>query len=253
MFAKIVTRSFTDPVTILLFLSLMTLGGIVGEYVSFGSETFDVSKFTFSGTTLNSGSSGGVFGVYNANGDATITGTFGAPESSVHYGGVIGQYKNSDLTHYLTPKDLTVNNVKQTSNTQKLGGVVLNVTGESYIKVDGVTVNVTEVAEKRDISNPLGGIVSTIGASAKSGSFLDTAGDFTLTTSYAYNGGAIADSFKNGVLRLAETTDISGAQTANGYVQLIYENDNTLVYMPRVRAAMLIGHSSAMRIQLLRT
>ncbi|WP_298483028.1 hypothetical protein [uncultured Ruminococcus sp.] len=205
-------------------------GGIVGEYDSVGGETFDVSKFVFSGTKFNKGSAGGVFGVYNANGDTTITGEFSAPESSVEYGGVIGKYTSNGLANSLILKGLTVDSVNQTTDKKKLGGVILNVTDESYIKVDGVTVDVTGGAEKCDTSNPFGGIVSTIGSSTTSGSFLDVAGDFTLTTSAAYNGGAIAGSFKNGVLRLAGTTDISGAQTANGYGQLIYENDNTLVY-----------------------
>lgn len=205
-------------------------GGIVGEYVSAGGETFDVSKFVFSGTKFNKGSAGGVFGVYNANGDTTITGEFNAPESSVEYGGVIGKYTSNGLANSLILKGLTVDSVNQTTDKKKLGGVILNVTDESYIKVDGVTVDVTGGAEKCDTSNPFGGIVSTIGSSTTSGSFLDIAGDFTLTTSAAYNGGAIAGSFKNGVLRLAGTTDISGARTANGYGQLIYENDNTLVY-----------------------
>ena len=208
-------------------------GGVLGEYKSVGSESVDVGKFVFSGTTFNSGSAGGVFGVYTANGDTTITGTFSAPQSSVSYGGVIGQYSNSDLTRTLSLSSLTVTGLNQTSDTQNLGGVILNVTGSSYISVNGVSVTVAGGANKCSTDHPFGGIVSTIGASAATGSFIDLTGNFTLTVSgdgATYKGGAIAGSFKNGVLRLAGTTDLSGAKTENGYGQLIYENDTTLVY-----------------------
>ena len=218
-------------------------GGIVGEFDAIGGENIDISKFVFSGTKLNkgsSGSTGGVFGILNGKGEVTITtgtgGEFNAPESSVHYGGVIGIYKSSALTDTLNLENLNVTNVKQTSNTQKLGGIILDVPNATYIKVNDVEVNVTGGADLCTTSNPFGGIVSRIGytaptdSSVGNGSFIDIAGDFKLTTSSAYNGGAIAGSFQNGVVRLAGTTDISGAQTANGYGQLIYENDTTLIF-----------------------
>lgn len=205
-------------------------GGIVGEYNSVGDENIDLSNFKFTNTQFTGGSAGGVFGIYNGNGNTTITGEFSAPESSVEYGGVIGKYSSSNLSNSLLLQQLTVKDVNQTSDNKRLGGVILDVPYASYIKIDGVTVNVKGGAEKCNTSNPFGGIVSTVGASTNSGSFLDIAGDFTLTTSDAYNGGAIAGSFKNGVLRLAGTTDISSAETANGYGQLIYDNNNALVY-----------------------
>lgn len=205
-------------------------GGIVGEYISVGVENFDLSKYKFTNTQFTGGSAGGVFGIYNENENTTITGTFSAPKSSVEYGGVIGKYSSSKLSYSLLLQGLTVSDVNQTSDNKRLGGVILDVPNASYIKVDGVTVNVTGGADKCSTSNPFGGIVSTIGSDKTNGSFLDIAGDFTLTTNAAYNGGAVAGKFWNGVLRLAGTTDISGAQTANGYGQLIYDNDNTLVY-----------------------
>ena len=218
-------------------------GGIVGEFDAIGGENIDISKFVFSGTKLNkgsSGSTGGVFGILNGNGEVTITtgtdGEFNAPESSVHYGGVIGIYKSSALTDTLNLENLNVTNVKQTSKTQKLGGIILDVPNATYIKVNDVEVNVTGGAELCTTSNPFGGIVSRIGytaptdSSVGNGSFIDIAGDFKLTTSSAYNGGAIAGSFQNGVVRLAGTTDISGAQTASGYGQLIYDNGTTLIF-----------------------
>ena len=206
-------------------------GGVFGEYVSVGGEEIDVSKFVFSGTKLEKGSAGGVFGKYTANGNTTISGTFSSPESSVHFGGVIGQYVNSDLSRALLLKNLTINNVKQTGNNQKLGGIVLNITGSSYVKTEGsVSVNVIGGDNKSNASNPFGGIVSTLGETAEAGSFIDVTGSYSLTTSNSYNGGAIAGSFKNGVLRLSGTTDLSGAKASDGYGQLIYENDTTLVY-----------------------
>ena len=205
-------------------------GGIIGEYTSVGGESVDVSHFTFTGTTMSSGNAGGVFGKYTAAGDTTITGTFSAPSASTHFGGVIGEYTSGALARTLNLNSLIVNSVNQTANAKKLGGVILNVADSSYISVSSLTVGVTGGADKSNTSNPFGGIVSTLGSTAVSGSFIDVVGDYTLTTSSAYNGGAIAGFFWNGVLRLAGTTDISGAQTANGYGQLIYDNDYTLVY-----------------------
>lgn len=205
-------------------------GGIIGEYTSVGGESVDVSHFTFTGTTMSSGNAGGVFGKYKAAGDTTVTGAFSAPSASTHFGGVIGEYTSGALARTLNLNSLTVNNVNQTADTKRLGGVILNVADSSYISVNGLTVGVTGGANKSNTSNPFGGIVSTLGSTAASGSFIDVVGDYTLTTSSAYHGGAIAGFFWNGVLRLAGTTDISGAQTANGYGQLIYDNDYTLVY-----------------------
>ncbi|WP_303789183.1 hypothetical protein [Ruminococcus flavefaciens] len=205
-------------------------GGIIGEYTSVGGESVDVSHFTFTGTTMSSGNAGGVFGKYTAAGDTTITGTFSAPSASTHFGGVIGEYTSGALARTLNLNSLIVNSVNQTANTKKLGGVILNVADSSYINVSSLTVGVIGGADKSNTSNLFGGIVSTLGSSAANGCFVDVIGNFTLTTGSSYNGGAVAGSFKNGVLRLAGNTDISGAQTANGYGQLIYENDTTLVY-----------------------
>lgn len=208
-------------------------GGIIGEYTAVGGEQVNVSKFVFTDTKLISGTAGGVFGIYTANGDTTITGTYNAPEASTHFGGVIGKYTNSVLGRTMLLQNLIVNNVKQTADSKKLGGVILEVDGSSYIKADGVTVGVVGGANKCNLDNLFGGIVSYIGISAEKGSFIDLTGNYKLTTSDDYNGGAVAGSFKNGVLRLAGTTDLSSAKTATGYGQLIYENDTTLVFSNR--------------------
>lgn len=208
-------------------------GGIAGIYEPKYSDdvSIAVGNYTFGSNVKLSGSvSGGLFGKYIANGNVTITGTVSVPESNTHHGGIIGTYDNSVLSRTLYLNNLTVNTVKQTENEKGLGGVIENVTGSSYIKVDGLTVNVTGGANLSNTTNKFGGIVGRLGDSASNGSFIDVVGDFTLTTSTSYNGGGIAGSFKNGVLRLAGTTDLSGAQTSGGYGQLIYENDTTLVY-----------------------
>lgn len=202
-------------------------GGIIGEYVSVGGESIDVSNFTFNNNTrMSSGSAGGVFGIYTANGDTTLTGSYTPPKSAVHFGGVIGEYNNNVLTRTLSLSSLTVSGITQTAGSKALGGVVLTAKGSSYIEVNDVTIGVAG----SNVSNAFGGIVSTLGDTAANGSFLNITGDFTLTTSNSYQGGAFAYSFKNGVMRLAGTTDIGGAKTADGYGQLIYENDTTLVY-----------------------
>jgi len=201
--------------------------GIYGEYTASGRESIDVSHFTLSTSTVKGGSSeGGIFGKYIAGGNTTITGTFTPPKSEESFGGVIGTYSNSELSRTLYLNNLNVQNITQVNDNKALGGVLYTADGASYIQVDAVEVSV--VGAKN--SNAFGGIVSAIGTEGSKGCFIDLTGNFKLTTANSYKGGAIANSFKNGVLRLAGETDISGAQTANGYGQLIYENDTTLVY-----------------------
>ena len=209
-------------------------GGIVGDYwPKYGdSVTIDLNKYTLSfKESLSGTTAGGLFGKYNANGSVTITDTdnsthFAAPSSNTAYGGVIGEYENSDYNNTLTLSGFTVDKLTSTS-TGSVGGVISTLNGSTYVSVNGVSI--TNV--NADKASYFGGIVSTLDTK-NTGSFIDVTGDFTLSmaTGKTYKGGAIAGSFKTGVIRLADTTDISGAQAANGYAQLVYENDETLVY-----------------------
>ncbi|MGN0421027.1 MAG: hypothetical protein ACI4E4_11370 [Acetatifactor sp.] len=209
-------------------------GGIAGEYkpTYTGSVTIDLNKYTLdSKITLSGTMAGGLFGKYTSNGAVTITDTdnstpFVVPSSNTAYGGVIGEYENSDYNNTLTLSGFTVDKLTSTS-TGSVGGVISTLNGSTYVSVNGVSI--TNV--NADKASYFGGIVSTLDTK-NTGSFIDVTGDFTLSmaTGKTYKGGAIAGSFKTGVIRLADTTDISGAQAANGYAQLVYENDETLVY-----------------------
>lgn len=211
-------------------------GGIAGEYkcAYTGSVNIDLDDYSMDSTTqLKTGTSaGGLFGKYTANGSVTITDSdtsnthFAPPQSSVKYGGVIGEYVNSSYSNTLTLSGFTVNNLNCTSS-ENVGGVIGTLSGSTYVSVSGV--NVTNVTA--DSATYFGGIVSTLDSS-NAGSFIDLTGNFRLSmaSSKTYKGGAIAGSFKNGVIRFAGVTDISGAQAENGYAQLVYENDETLVY-----------------------
>ncbi|MBO6161914.1 MAG: hypothetical protein J6O53_01530, partial [Eubacterium sp.] len=210
-------------------------GGVVGEYKPNYSHavTIDLDKFTLGSTIeLKTGkTAGGLFGKYTAPGNVTITDSktdnthFAPPTSSVAYGGIIGEYVNQNYANTLTLSGFTVNNLNATSD-GNVGGVIRQLTGSTYVNVSGVSVTNASVSS----ATLFGGIVSTLD-SGNTGSFIDVADNFTLTlSSGTYKGGAIAGSFKKGIVRFAGTTDISGAQAANGYAQLIYENDETLVY-----------------------
>lgn len=209
-------------------------GGIAGEYVPTytGNVTVNLNNYTLDNTIELSGTAaGGLFGKYTANGSVTITDTnnetsFTSPSSSTAYGGVIGEYVNSDYSNTLTLHGFTINNLTSTS-TGSVGGVISTLNGSTYVSVNGVSV--TNV--NADKASYFGGIVSTLDVE-NTGSFIDVTGDFTLSMANdkTYKGGAIAGSFKTGVIRLAGVTDISGARAANGYAQLVYENDETLVY-----------------------
>lgn len=209
-------------------------GGIVGEYKPTYQEsvTVDLNKYTLDNTIELSGTTaGGLFGKYTANGDVTITDTdngtsFAAPFSLAAYGGVIGEYVNSDYNNTLTLSGFTVNNLSSDS-TGSVGGVIGVLSGATYVSVSNV--NVTNATA--DKATYFGGIISKLDDD-NAGSFIDVTGNFTLSmvSGKTYKGGAIAGSFKTGVIRLAGVTDISGAKAASGYAQLVYENDETLVY-----------------------
>lgn len=209
-------------------------GGIAGNYVPnyTGDVTVDLNNYMLDNTIELSGTAaGGLFGKYTANGSVTITDTnndtpFTSPSSSTVYGGVIGEYFNINYNNTLTLNNFTIDNLSSTS-TGSVGGVISTLNGSTYVSVNEVSV--TNV--NADKASYFGGIVSTLDAN-NSGSFIDVTGDFTLSmaTSKTYKGGAIAGSFKTGVIRLSGVTDISGAQAANGYAQIVYENDETLVY-----------------------
>lgn len=210
-------------------------GGVVGEYVPKYTDavTIDLENYTLASTIkLNTGNyAGGLIGKYTANGSVTITDTntstaFAVPQGNVAYGGVIGEYVNTAYANTLALSNFTVNGLSSTSSSN-VGGIIRQLTGSTYVSVSGVSVtNVTATS-----ATYFGGIVSTLDSN-NNGSFIDVTGNFTLSmaSSNTYKGGAIAGSFKTGVIRLAGITDISGAQAANGYAQLVYENDETLVY-----------------------
>nr|MCR5481003.1 hypothetical protein [Ruminococcus sp.] len=208
-------------------------GGIAGEYKpTYASDvTIDLNKYTLGNSISLSGTTaGGLIGKFTSAGKVTITDSdtntpFTPPSSSVKYGGVIGEYVNTNYANTLTLSGFTVDGIS-CSATGSVGGVVCVLSGSTYVSVNGV--NVTNVTANN--AAYFGGIISTLNA-GNTGSFIDVTGDFTLSmASGKYKGGAIAGSFKKGVIRLAGTTDISGAQAENGYAQLVYENDETLVY-----------------------
>lgn len=210
-------------------------GGIAGEYkpTYSGAVTINIDNYSMDSTTkLKTGTSaGGLFGKYTAPGSVTIidsdtSTSFAPPASSVEFGSIIGEYVNTSYANTLTLSGFTINNLDCTSS-GNVGGVIGILNGSTYVSVSGVSVtNVTA-----NNATYFGGIISTL-YSDNAGSFLDVTGDFTLSmaSGKTYKGGALAGSFKTGVIRLAGTTDISGAQAENGYAQLVYENDETLVY-----------------------
>ena len=211
-------------------------GGVAGEYkpTYSGAVTIDLEKYTLGDSiTLNTGkTAGGLFGKYTAPGSVTITDSdrtnthFAPPASSVAYGGIIGEYVNSSYSNTLLLSGFTVNGLNASSS-ENVGGIIRVLSGSTYVSVSGVSVTNASVSN----ATPFGGIISTLNSNNE-GSFIDITGNFTLSlaSGTTYKGGAIAGSFKKGVVRFASITDISGAQAANGYAQLIYENDETLVY-----------------------
>lgn len=214
-------------------------GGIAGDYKSAYSTaaTIDIDKYTLdSSISLSGTTAGGLFGRYTAGGSVTITDYdttndhFVPPVSSVPYGGIIGEYSNNNTyANTLSLSGFTVDSLNCTSN-KNVGGVISTLKDSAYVSVSDVSV--TNVTVNIGNTAPyFGGIVSKLD-DTNAGSFIDLTGDFTLSMSsgITYKGGAIAASFTKGVIRFAGLTDISGAQAESGYAQLVYDNDETLVY-----------------------
>ena len=211
-------------------------GGIAGEYkVTYSNAvTIDLDNYSLSTISLDTGSSaGGLFGKYTCGGNVTITDSdttnddFTPPSSSLVFGGIIGEFVNNSYSRTLTLTGFTVDGLS-CSSSGNVGGIIRMLTGSTYVSVDGVSITNADASD----AEVFGGIISTLNNSNNEGSFIDVVGDLTLSleSGKTYKGGAIAGSFKKGVIRLAGVTDISDAKAANGYAQLVYENDETLVY-----------------------
>ncbi|MEE5993292.1 MAG: hypothetical protein V3G42_08630 [Oscillospiraceae bacterium] len=219
-------------------------GGLFGHYTNVSTAEFDLEKYNVT-ATVEGEYCGGLFGVLenqkgnletalsltfkNTNNAGTISANSSETGNATGYfGGIAGKYVTDDLKNSLILNALTI-----TANAQAtygaFGGAIGLVDSAAYVQSTGtVTVNATGTST----ATCFGGLIGA--TSATNGVFVDLE-NFTLNTgSEQFNGGGIVGQFKNGVLRLCGTTDMTNGKpaSATNCGQLVGKNDNVLVYAP---------------------
>ena len=222
-------------------------GGLFGlGTISQGNSSLDLAVYSVENVTITSGKyAGGVFGVLQngAENDGTNTYTIGieakANVSSTgngveNYGGLIGKYEAKNLGSTLNLKNLHLTSSHNETKKTAYAGVIAEVTGKSYVKVDDLTVAVNQKVEN---GSYFGGLVANCSADDASG-FFDIG---TVTISSENNNtvnkdgasGGLVGNLTDGVVRLYGKTDLSGIQPGgegSQYGQLVGKRGTALVY-----------------------
>ena len=222
-------------------------GGLFGfATISQENLSLDLAVYSVENVTITSGKyAGGVFGVLQngAESDGTHTYTIGieakANVSSTgdgveNYGGLIGKYEAKNLASALNLKDLQLTSVHKGTKKTAYAGVIAEVTGKSYVKMENLTVAVNEEVEN---GSYFGGLVANCPADDASG-FFDIG---TVTISSSNNNtvnkdgasGGLVGNLTDGVVRLYGKTDLSGIQPGgegSQYGQLVGKRGTALVY-----------------------
>ena len=227
-------------------------GGLFGfDTISQENLSLDLSVYSVKDVTITSGKyAGGVFGVLQngTESDGTYTytimmkdGVSGNSEnvSSTgngveNYGGLIGKYEAKNLGSTLNLKNLHLISSHNETKKTAYAGVIAEVTGKSYVKMDDLTVAVNQKVEN---GSYFGGLVANCSAEDASG-FFDIG---TVTISSEKNNtvnkdgasGGLVGNLTDGVVRLYGKTDLSGIQPGgegSQYGQLVGKRGTALVY-----------------------
>lgn len=222
-------------------------GGLFGfDTISQENLSLDLATYSVENVTITSGKyAGGVFGVLQngAENDGTNTYTIGIEaEANVsstgngveNYGGLIGKYEAKNLGSTLNLKNLHLTSSHNETKKTAYAGVIAEVTGKSYVKMDALTVAVNQKVEN---GSYFGGLVANCPADDASG-FFDIG---TVTISSENNNtvnkdgasGGMVGNLTDGVVRLYGKTDLSGIQPGgegSQYGQLVGKRGTALVY-----------------------
>lgn len=213
-------------------------GGLLGNCCISRETTFDLSKYSVNSVKITAGKySGGVFGVLkNQSANNTITVSNGENISSNgknthNYGGLIGKYQADQLTSGLSLNSLTISSEHNERKTS-YSGVIAEVAGKSYVKMDELNVKVKQNSEN---GTYFGGLIAYSSNDANNSAFFDI-GTVTISSDKnnkaSYSGGLVGY-LENGVIRLSGKTDISKIQPQEvlpGYGQLVGYRGAALVY-----------------------
>ena len=231
-------------------------GGLFGSSTISENMTLNLSAYTVNDVTITSGQyAGGLFGVLN-NGSENVTAesetksytitieekmtengvTVNSSGSNVgNYGGLIGKYEASQLASSLNLNNLRITSSHSGSTRSSYSGVIAEVAGKSYIKMNNLTVTADQNA-----SNCVyfGGLAAKSEDSASS--FFDI-GNVKVSSNSTSNNKVIAEGASggligklgDGVLRLSGKNDLSGIQPGeenSRYGQLVGNRGAALIY-----------------------
>ena len=226
------------------------VGGLFGfNTISQENLSLDLAVYSVENVTITSGKyAGGVFGVLQ-NGvesagthtisiESKVSGNKGNVSSTgngvENYGGLIGKYEAKNLASALELNNLQITSSHNETKKTAYAGVIAEVTGKSYVKMDNLTVAVNQKVEN---GSYFGGLVANCSADDASG-FFDIG---TVTISSENNNtvnkdgasGGMVGNLTDGVVRLYGKTDLSGIQPGgegSQYGQLVGKRGTTLVY-----------------------
>ena len=222
-------------------------GGLFGfDTISQENLSLDLATYSVENVTITSGKyAGGVFGVLQngAENDGTHTYTIGIEAKAnvssngngvENYGGLIGKYEAKNLAAALNLENLQLTSSHNETKKTAYAGVIAEVTGKSYVKMDDLTVTVNQEVEN---GSYFGGLVANCSADDASG-FFDIG---TVTISSENNNtvnkdgasGGLVGNLTDGVVRLYGKTDLSGIQPGgegSQYGQLVGKRGTALVY-----------------------
>ena len=219
-------------------------GGLFGNCtVSENAAELDLTSYTINNISLTSGKyAGGAFGILkNQAGNYTVKTQDGAGkeissagQGADNYGGLIGSYQADQLTFGLELMGLNISSSHIGEEKTAYSGVIAEVTGKSYVKMENLTVSVDQQVAN---GNYFGGLVANCSGDGTSGFFdIGTVKVSSTTNNIVKNDGAsggLIGKLQDGVVRLFGTTDLSSIHPGgegSQYGQLVGNRGAALVY-----------------------
>lgn len=222
-------------------------GGLFGNCtVSENTAELDLASYTINNISITSGKyAGGVFGILsNKTSNGIIQIKSGTADESKEisskgqgtdiYGGLIGNYQANQLTCGLELTGLSITSSHTGEEKTAYSGVIAEVTGKSYVKMENLTVSVDQKVAN---GNYFGALVANCSGDGTSGFFdIGTVKISSITNNTVKAEGAsggLIGKLQDGVVRLFGKTDLSGIQPGgegSQYGQLVGNRGAALVY-----------------------
>ena len=217
-------------------------GGLFGSCtVSENAAELDLTAYTINDVSITSGKyAGGAFGILsNITDNSTIkiqnrnqSEISSAGQGADNYGGLIGNYQADHLDAGLELTGLSITSSHTGAEKTAYSGVIAEVTGKSYVKMENLTVSVDQQVTN---GKYFGGLVAN--CSSDSGFFDIGAVKVSSTTNNTVKtdgaSGGLIGNLEDGVVRLSGTTDLSGIQPGgegSQYGQLVGNRGAALIY-----------------------